>query len=86
MLVKFWEDRMGNVHGDPVNQRKKALITKDMEPPPRGDDALLFIQEGRSQLEDILSPRNIRHITDGWVATVRMDENEFRRLCGANDC
>lgn len=84
MLVRFWEDRMGNVHGDPVNQRKKALILLDMSS-GNMEDALLFIQEGRDQLEDILSPRNIRHIAHGWVATVRMDENEFRHLCGAGD-
>ena len=85
MLVRFWEDRMGNVHADPVSDKLRARIAKDMDQPPRGNEALLFIQEGRDQLEDILSPRNIRHIAHGWVATVRMDENEFRHLCGAGD-
>jgi hypothetical protein len=85
MLVNVWEDRFGNVHMDPTSAKHRTSIAKDMLDPPRGSDALVFLQEGRDQLEGILSPRNIRHIARGWVATVRMSEDEFRQLCGCDN-
>jgi hypothetical protein len=86
MLVTVTEDRMGNILLDPVCDRKRRDIFKDMKDNGymgRYADPLAFLQEGMGAEEFAVSlPRRARRmLRGGWSANIRMDEETFRHMC-----
>jgi hypothetical protein len=80
MLVTVTEDRMGNILLDPVSDRTRQRLIRELAVPSRHQrDALVFLQEGMGAEEFIkdLPPRARRTLQGGWSATVRMDEEAF---------
>ena len=77
MIVKFWTDRMGNLHGDPVSDRKRRWVISQIDRVPHGKDALIFFQEADDytvfevvgpQWKDALEGYNVNaRIPDEWA-------------------
>lgn len=87
MLVRVSMDSMGNVTMDPVSERVRRRIYKDMK--ENGytgpeTDVLVFGQEGgpAQELLDEIPPRRRKEVEEGYPVVVRMDDWTFRHLCG----
>jgi len=85
VIVSFRPDPMGMVHADPVSAKtRKEMFHSMQDNGYAGPECDALVYCNLWDLQDILAPRHIKDLDNGWDVRVRMSKDFFRDLCGYN--
>lgn len=75
MIIYFWQDRMGSLHGDPKSARKRRWADNQLHETPHELDALIFRQEASDYtVQEIVGPK-WQDVIQGYTVSVRVPDD-----------
>lgn len=80
--VEFSRDRFGGITGEPVNRAHARKFADHIKEFTGRADASVYFQDGADELADIIPPRRLRELENGWPVVCLLDPETYGHMLG----